>query len=103
MEIWKDIKEFEGHYQVSDLGKVRSLDRITITKRGKRYYKGVLLKLSLSAGYYKVILTKGKKSKQVKVHVLVAMAFLDFIPKKELTINHKDNIRTNNSKTNFLE
>lgn len=100
-EIWKEVKGYEGLFEVSDLGNVASLDRVVPTNRGSRIYTGRILSLCNSAGYVKVHLTKNKVSKQIKVHQLVAIAFLDHIPKKGIVIDHKDNNRKNNKVSNL--
>jgi hypothetical protein len=80
-EIWKDVPGYEGFYQVSDLGRVRSLDRLveTVNRWGpivsKR--KGRYLSQSINEnGYLHVHLYVNKKPKIFGVHQLVAMAFL---------------------------
>jgi len=76
-EIWKDVVGYEGLYQVSNLGNVKSLDRITITKKGQRTFNGKLLKFTKDGfGYSSIFLCKDGKPKHDRVHVLVAMAFL---------------------------
>lgn len=90
IEKWKDIKGYEGLYQVSNLGRVKSLR------------KGLILKQShTSTGYMKVELYKNKKRKGFKVHRLVAFAFIKLKEGKEI-INHKDGNPLNN-KSNNLE
>jgi len=75
-EIWKDIKNYEGYYQVSNLGRVRSVER-TI-KNGNRYIvrKGRISKQFKRNRYYFVILYKNSKGKNLLVHRLVAEAFI---------------------------
>lgn len=101
-EIWKSIKGFEGHYEVSNLGNVRSLDRIV--KHGKgdsvRRLKGKLLNKSLNVGYYAVGLRIDGNYKLVKVHRLVAGAFIDN-PENKPCVNHKDRDRLNNKVDNL--
>ena len=48
-EIWKDVQGFEGRYQVSNMGRVRSLDRWSLNER-PRFIKGMMLKPSLNKG-----------------------------------------------------
>lgn len=102
-EVWKDIKGFEGMYQVSNTGKVRSLDR-EITKPN-RYgniqnfkFKGRELQFNDNGnGYLSVQL--GRKNRRY-VHRLVAEAFIDN-PFELPSINHIDNDRKNNNATNI--
>lgn len=97
-EIWKPI---EGHpfYEVSNLGRVRSLDRMV---QGRGFLKevfqaGRILKLArCSNGYLAVLLGKGNRK---LVHRLVAAAFVD--GDQSLTVNHKDLTRDNNVATNL--
>ena len=95
-ELWKDIKSFEGLYQVSTWARVRSLDRWVVYKNGvKRFFKGKILKIFYySSGYYMVELNKKCKKKYL-LHRLVAEAFIpnpDNLP----CVNHKDEDKTNN-------
>lgn len=77
-EIWKDIKEYEGFYQVSNKGNVRSVTRIVRKWDGKKIHKGRILKGSMSnGGYVTVILSKRNHKKGFHVHQLVARHFLE--------------------------
>lgn len=98
MEKWLDIKDFEGIYQVSNMGRVRSLDR----KVYNYIKKGIVLKPSDNGRGYKTVgLSNGKtKMKHVYIHRLVAFAFIDKVEGKEF-INHKDFDKTNNSVSNL--
>lgn len=87
-EIWKDIKNYEGLYQVSNLGKIKSIN-YNRTKKSK------LLKFSITKGYYRVHLCKNKKIKSYFVHRLVAEAFIDN-PLNKPFINHLDCNTKNN-------
>ena len=62
-EIWKDIKGYEGMYQVSDCGNVRSVDRFIFKKGVKQFLKGKILKPSIVNQYFSVILSKNNKIK----------------------------------------
>lgn len=76
-EEWRPIEGYEGLYEVSNLGRVRSLDRVVKDSRCERKCKGKLLKLSPNGrGYLRVVLSKEGKSKQHRIHRLVAIAFL---------------------------
>lgn len=98
MEQWKDIDAYEGMYQVSSHGRVRSLDRKD--HRG-RFWKGRILKqVKIKSGYYQVTLLKIGKQKQIGVHRLVALAFVPNENKPKI-INHKDGNKTNNFASNL--
>ena len=70
-EIWKDIEGYEGLYQVSNLGRIRSLDRVVVTKRNTRTnLKGMLLKSTKDRdGYLQVVLSKQSKLTTVLVYI----------------------------------
>ena len=76
--IWKDIPEYEGHYQISTKGEVHSLDRIVPRKDGKinRITGRILKPKRHRNGYYFVELSKNDKRKNYYIHRLVASAFL---------------------------
>jgi hypothetical protein len=101
MEIWKDIKDYEGVYQVSDLGRIKTHEnKKTYTKRhGERKWKQRVMKFR---GYtpktgYRVSLWKDGKMKEYLVSRLVAFSFLGGdINDRRLTVNHKDGNRMNN-------
>jgi len=99
-EIWKDVKNFEGNYQVSNLGNVRSLDRVGHTGRKDR---GKLKKLTIDGrGYLHVGLTKWNKKATRKVHQLVAESFLGHtVNGLKLVVNHIDLNRKNNNVNNI--
>ena len=101
-EIWKDIKGFEGIYQISNQGRVRSLDRVVIFKNGaSRKYKGQILSKMISKyGYERVDLRMNGKHKIYSVHRLVAEAFIPNPEGKE-TVNHKDENKQNNCVDNL--
>lgn len=100
-EIWKDIVGYEGIYQVSNLGEVKSLSRIV--DRGllpNRFQKERILKKSINAQcYYVVNLTKQSKQKVHTVHSLVAMCFIG--ERKGLDTNHIDSNKLNNCLNNL--
>ena len=101
MEEWRDIKGYEGAYQVSSYGRIRSLDRIVERKTGNYKHKGRILKQNDDThGYLKVNLTKHDKKKTFKVHRLVAQAFIPN-PNNYTVINHKDENKTNNKVENL--
>lgn len=100
-EIWKDIKGYEGRYQVSNLGRVRRLEHDIVTSnKGKvsiRHYKGKIMKLiNDGKGYFMVTLGK----RHYKVHRLVAIHFVDGY-QPNLVVNHLNEIRTDNRAENL--
>ena len=101
-EIWKDVPGYENLYQVSSLGRVKSLQRYVNNNGGKHLLKERLLKFGLSKGYYNVVLYKDKKNKNIKVHKLVAMAFLNHKPNGyELVIDHINDNKLDNTVENL--
>ena len=97
-EIWKDIKGFEGKYQVSNFGRVKSIERLDSIGRT---VKERFLKPSFSRGGYLCVgLCFSGKSKLYKVHRLVWEAFKGPIP-DGLQINHIDEDKTNNKLENL--
>jgi len=105
-EIWRPIPGYEGLYEVSNLGRVRSLDRITISAYfpNGHPFKGKILSPSHNKypGYEILVLRKDKKSESHYVHRLVASAFLpNPHPEKYNTINHKDENKHNNEVGNL--
>ena len=103
MEIFKDIPNYEGIYQVSNFGNVKSLSRTIKNNDGFYLSKEIKLKSAKSKNnYFSVVLRKDKVSKTFRVHVLVAMAFLDFKPNYfEYVIDHKNGVRADNRLENL--
>ena len=103
--IWKPVKDYEGFYEVSNTGRVRSVKR-KINVSNKRVgdfltsYGGIDLKTQDSHGYRRVELNKDGKPKKFMVHRLVAMAFIDN-PNNLPQVNHKDEDKTNNCVSNL--
>ena len=98
MEKWKDVVGYEGIYQVSLQGRVKSINHKN--HRGNMIY-GRMLKLKReSNGYLRVNLVKDGRSKQHSVHRLVAKAFIPN-PQNLETVNHKDEDKTNNAVSNL--
>lgn len=99
--VWKDIEGLEGIYQVSNYGEVRSLERKTKHKDGKvGFVKTRLMSIFLKEGYPCVSLCISGKKKQVRVHRLVAMAFLPN-PDNKPQVNHIDGVKENNNVNNL--
>lgn len=102
VEEWRDITGYEGLYQVSNLGRVRSLDRKVRTYQGWRTVKGRVLKTPInSRGYPKVHLRNEPVGSQVfVVHQLVAKAFIPN-PDGKPFIDHIDGNKANNAVGNL--
>lgn len=100
-EIWKDIPDYKGVYQVSNLGRIRSLDRYV--KRGKSgfFKEGQIQKLQNNGnGYlYKQLKHKGRH-RNFYIHRLVLMVFIGERP-DGMVVCHKDGDRTNNNLNNL--
>lgn len=100
-EIWKDIKGYEGLYQVSNLGNIKSLSRITSGKKyGIHKLKEKILRPSKCNKYYQVFLRKNNKTKVYYVHRLVGEAFIINLNNCS-DINHKDGNTHNNNIKNL--
>lgn len=102
-EIWKPIKDFEGLYEVSSLGRVASLPRLKKYKNSGGFAKvdGRILTIRKQRdGYWLAYLSKESKQYYRYVHRLVAEAFLGPVP-EELTVNHKDGDKNNNIPNNL--
>ena len=103
VETWKDIPEFRGSYQVSDMGRVRSVDRVVTFKDGrKRKFKGKVLKPHLSnRGYERLSLSNDGRYNTETVHRLVLETFEPHVNMNDLEVNHMDGNKLNNHLTNL--
>lgn len=101
-EIWKDIEGYEGIYQISNLGRVKSLIRVIKRSDGKiKTFKERILKPALNTfGYPYVNLSKQGKVKSFVVHRLVVKAFILNIGNKS-DVNHINGIKTDNRVVNL--
>lgn len=116
-EIWKDVSEYEGYYQVSSFGRVKSLerkiecrkyfrvanDRIWECKKCLRLINEKIMNGGFDKdGYIRVDLSKNKKKSTKKIHQLVAIAFLNHVPNEaKLVVNHKNFIKNDNRLDNL--
>jgi hypothetical protein len=99
-ENWADIPGYEGHYQCSDIGRVRSLNKYVNGRNGKSLKKGKILKQHKRGKYCGVGLSKDGMMKLRTVHTLVADAFIPN-PENKPCVNHKDGNKLNNHKDNL--
>lgn len=101
IEEWRDIPGFEGIYQVSNLGRIKSLSRTLWNGNAFHQHQEIIMKPSLDCnGYYLVGLRKDKKYEYERVHRLVAKAFLPN-PNGYRVVNHIDANRSNNHVSNL--
>lgn len=92
-EVWKDIPNYEGLYQVSNLGRVKALSKII---NGRKYEENIKVPSYGGRGYYRLPLCKNGKNKYFYIHRLVAQAFISN-PNNYPCVNHIDcNIYNNN-------
>ena len=97
-EIWKDIQNYEGSYQVSNYGRVKSLSRVD--SRGNKRNEKILKGRKNRQGYYDVALCKNGKRKYCRINRLVAEAFIPN-PNNYPITNHKDENPSNNHVDNL--
>lgn len=102
MEIWKYVDGFNNVYQVSNTGKVKSLDHIVTSKDNKsRLQKGRFLKSSINhKGYIRYSLSINGKRFNFSAHRLVAISFIPN-PLNKTQVNHKNGIKTDNNVDNL--
>lgn len=101
MEVWKNIAEYKGIYQVSSFGNVRSLDRKILSGGKEMFLNGKVLKKQLGTnGYLFVRLSKYSKVKNYLIHRLVALTFMN-TNSVLLQVNHIDGDKGNNNVNNL--
>lgn len=100
-EVWKPVNGYEGLYEISSLGRVKSLPRTVDNGFNVRHTKEKILRKSYFAnGYEKALLTMNGKSKCFRVHRLVAIAFIDN-PNGFKEVNHINEDKTDNRVENL--
>lgn len=100
-EIWKNINNYKGLYQVSNLGRVKSLERIVVCNQGKRVVKEKILKYNLDRyGYLSVVLCINGLCKRYTVHRLVYETFRGKAP-YWMQVNHINEDKTDNRLCNL--
>lgn len=104
-EVWLPVSGYEGLYEVSDLGRIRSLDRVVVDKSGKRTrkFKGkILTNVCANTGYHLVSLHKNnKRVERRQVHRLVAETFLPNPECNSMYVDHRNGVRTDNRVENL--
>lgn len=101
MELWADIKGFEGIYQVSNLSSIRVLNRVRVINDVRQFYPMKRLKqVKMKNGYLTVTLGKDKELTPMLVHRIVAEVFVPN-PHNKTFINHKDGNKQNNLPENL--
>ena len=104
MEVWKPIKNYEGIYEISNLGRVKSLKRIVKKGIYNINITEKILKQTLNINKYLMVsLNKNGIKKNVKVHLLVAESFLNHKTDSthKIVVDHIDNDKTNNKLENI--
>lgn len=97
-EIWKDINNFEGYYQISNLGRVRSLDRVI---NGQKFNGKIIVPFVTKIGYIQTSLYKDHKEYKKYIHRLMMETFYPIDGMENLDINHIDRDKTNNKLDNL--
>ena len=105
MEVWKAVKDYEGLYEVSNLGRIRSVPRTVRVGKGKGYERLIeskILSPSINGSGYKIIILKKPNHKVIcrTIHRLVAEAFIPN-PNNLSDVNHKDEDKMNNNVENL--
>ena len=100
-EIWKAVPGYEGLYEASNLGRVKSIDRIVVYSNGKeKNLLGKILKLDiLSNGYRRVSLCKKNKITRFLLHRLLLLVFRNF--KDDFVVNHINHDKSDNNISNL--
>lgn len=100
-EKWLPVVGYEDLYEVSSLGRVKSLDRVVEhSSKGKQLVRGRVMRITTTSKYPRVMLSKNGITKQHSVHRLVAEAYLSN-PNNKPAVNHKDGNKNNNVVSNL--
>lgn len=98
MEVWKDVVGYEGIYQISNYGTLKSLDRLD--RKGRITHGKIISTKKNNRQYIQVHLLKDGKEKMALLHRLVAQAFIPN-PNNYAQVNHKDENKDNNNANNL--
>lgn len=102
-EIWKDVFGYEGLYQISNFGNLKSMDKIAINPRyGNQKLNGKTISThkNKKTGYISCKIYKGSGAKTVKIHRLVAQSFIPN-PYNKPQVNHKNGVKSDNNVKNL--
>jgi len=100
MELWKPVKNYEGFYEASNFGNIKSVDKIVICKDGRKYFQaGRILKQGSGKSYLNVNLSKNGNSKTKDVHRIIAETFCE--GDNKLDVDHINGIKTDNNSNNL--
>lgn len=100
-EEWRDVIGYEGYYQVSSIGRIKSLKRKVCNNTGLREIKEqIMVNIADKYGYMCITLSKNRNIKTIKIHRLVAMAFIEN-PNNLPQVNHIDENKSNNNVSNL--
>lgn len=100
-EIWKDVPSYEGYYQASNLGRIRSYDRIILRPKGNYLKKGRILKPQNGTnGYHVISLRKNKIGGTVSLHRIIASTFIPN-PENKKCVNHINGNKKDNNINNL--
>lgn len=102
-EVWKDIKNYEGLYQVSSLGRVKSLSRtVKHWRGGDRVIRERFLSTNIKHDFYPCVsLCKNGRVKTYSLHKIIAEEFLNNTDSNGLVVDHIDNDKRNNKLSNL--
>jgi hypothetical protein len=104
-EVWKDVVGYEGLYEISSFGRLKSLPKIIVNCNGvSNRYKERIMKVNPDgSGYLCCRIRKNKIAKTVKIHILVAQSFLNYKPngKVDIVVDHINGVKTDNNLGNL--
>jgi hypothetical protein len=100
-ELWKSVAGYEGFYEISNMGNIRSVDRVVMNRGSKKRLKGRMLKPNVNANGYKyVVLCRDGVTADHRIHRVVAEAFIEN-PLEKRCVNHKNGVKTDNRVENL--